>query len=229
MSWSGLRVIRAAGHLTTLASPVGVEVLAGVGQELVGVGAKVVALCLDQVRWEAWRPIAVIERKCCAECWRWDTKFGRSGNNFTPVGLHNFAVEVSHCETHTHTTLERVIEFTHLCVLHGISKELVNEERVQFWVLRVRIFDLAKEDGPDDAASTPHQRNAWEVQMPPVVASSLAHQHEALGIPTALIVSMCKMENDKMGEESTLAQEHSWELRRTRRFSRRKEPGESPQ
>ena len=60
--------VGAGGDAATLAGPVGVEELsAGLVEALVGVGAEVVALSLEQVGGQALGAVAVEERQCGGE------------------------------------------------------------------------------------------------------------------------------------------------------------------
>ena len=68
--------------------PVDVEELAALHiGALVGVGAEVVALGLEQVGRGALGAVAVVVRQRGAEGWRADAVLGREGDDLAPVGL----------------------------------------------------------------------------------------------------------------------------------------------
>lgn len=81
----------------------------------------------------------------------------------------------------------------------GLVEEVVEEQVLELRVLRVRLRDVTKEDtvgrehqhtsstarrgrlSPlDDASSAPHESNAGKVEVPLVLDTGLAHEHEAL-------------------------------------------------
>ena len=64
--------------------------------------------------------------------------------------------------------------------MDGVPEELVAEEVLQLRVLVVGLLDVPEEDGADDAAAAPHQRDRAVVQLPREQLRGLAQQHEAL-------------------------------------------------
>lgn len=56
--------------------------------------------------------------------------------------------------------------------MHGLVEEVIEQERLEVQLLRVCGGDVAKEDGLDDATSSPHASNAGVVQVP----AELSHQ-----------------------------------------------------
>ena len=69
----------------------------------------------------------------------------------------------------------------YLAIVDGVGEEVVPEEVLECGVLVVGLLDVAQEDGADDAAAAPHQRDRTVVQVPLEQLRSLAQEHEALG------------------------------------------------
>lgn len=66
--------------------------------------------------------------------------------------------------------------------LTGLVEKVVEKEVLELGVLLVRGRDVTEEDGLDDAASAPHERDAGVVEVPLVLLGRLTHEHEALGV-----------------------------------------------
>jgi hypothetical protein len=61
----------------------------------------------------------------------------------------------------------------------SLVEEVVEEQVLEVWVGAVRLGDVLQEDGSDDAATTPHERNLGLVQLPLVLLGGLfTGQHE---------------------------------------------------
>ena len=82
--WGGLRVVSRAGDLAARAGPVGVDPLARGIEELIGVRAEVVALCLEQVGRKPGGAVAVVEGEGGGKSRDWDTEERRGRDHLAP-------------------------------------------------------------------------------------------------------------------------------------------------
>ena len=60
-----------------------------------------------------------------------------------------------------------------LSLVDGLVEEVVEEQVLEVGVAAVGLGDVLKEDGADDAATTPHEGNFWLVQLPLVLLGGL--------------------------------------------------------
>src|ERR1019366_7042616 len=139
-----------------LAGPVGVEVLAaGLVDALVGVGAEVIALSLEQICGQALGAVAVEEGKCGGK--------RRGGYAELDGGCDGLAPGC-------------------LVLVDGAREELVEEQIVEFLLFVEGGFDVAEEGAADDAAAAPHESDATHVQVPAVLLGGGFEEHVALRI-----------------------------------------------
>lgn len=139
-----------------MAGPVGVEELApgGVGA-LVGVGAEVVPLGLEQVGGEPGRGVAVEVAEGGGEGGHRDAGLDSVSHHLPPRGNQ---------------------------ALDGLTEVPVQQQILQPGVLVVGLLDLPQEHAADDAPAPPHQGDAPVVQVPAVGLGGGAHQGVALGV-----------------------------------------------
>jgi hypothetical protein len=78
--------------------------------------------------------------------------------------------------------------------MHTLVEEVVEQKRLELGGLGVGCRNITKEDGLDDATTTPHAGNTSVVQVPLEVLSSLTHEHEALGVRHDLGSVECLLE-----------------------------------
>eukprot|EP00754_Rhynchopus_humris_P042950 Rhum_TRINITY_DN286_c0_g1::Rhum_TRINITY_DN286_c0_g1_i1::g.658::m.658 len=150
-----LLVVLGGRNVTALARPVGVVPLARLVHELVGVRTEVVTLGLQQVGRKPGGAVAVPEGE------------GRRQRRGRDAGLHDGG----------HNLAPRALALADLRL-----EPLVAEERLEAGVRLEGLLDLAQEGAPDDASTTPHQRDAAVVQRPAVLLSRSAEQHVALRV-----------------------------------------------
>lgn len=100
---------------------------------------KVAYLCLEDVRGDDLTPVAVEERQSSAEGRRRDTPEDGLSDDASPAGLR---------------------------LVDGLVEEVVEEQRLKVGRLRVGGGDVTKENGLDDATTTPHAGDASVVQVP---------------------------------------------------------------
>lgn len=120
-----------------LSSLESVVLLAGHNTE--GVRTKVVALSLQEVGRDDLTTVAVEEGKSSAEGRSRDSPEDGLGDNATPAWLGG---------------------------VDSLVEEVVEEKRLEALVLLERSGNITKEDTLDDAAATPHRRNAGVIQIP---------------------------------------------------------------
>ena len=116
------------------------------GLDAEGVGAEVVALRLEQVGRQVLCAVAVVEAERRAERRRRDTPQSHLADHVSPAVLR---------------LVDRLVE------------EVVKQEVLQVGVVAVRVGDVLEEDRPDNAPTTPHERNRRLVQLPTVFLGSL--------------------------------------------------------
>ena len=133
----------------------GVLLVRGLGLHLEGVGAKVVALRLEQVGGEVLGAVSIKPRQGGAEARGGDTEEGGLGDDVSPPGLRG---------------------------VDGLVEEVGEEEVLELRVGAVGLGDVLEEDGADDAAAAPHEGDGWLVELPLVLLGRLLHEHEALGV-----------------------------------------------
>lgn len=66
--------------------------------------------------------------------------------------------------------------------MNSILEEVVEEKIAEVRVLGECLLDVAKEDTADDAATAPHQSDAWVVELPAVNLGSFTQEHETLSV-----------------------------------------------
>ena len=96
-------------------------------------------LCLNEIGGNNFAAVSVEERESGAERGERDTPDDALSNDTPPAGL---------------------------CFVNGLIEEVVEQERFKILVLLVRGGDVTEEDGLDNAAATPHLRNAGVVEVP---------------------------------------------------------------
>jgi len=139
-----------------MASPIGVEELATrLVNTFISVGTEVITLSLEEISRQTSSAIAIV--------------IGKSGGD----GRNRDAIEESSRSNTPPASLGRL--------------QLGTEERVQQQVGKGGVsieclLDATEEFGTDDAATSPHQRDSTEVQVPLKLGCSSAHQSESLCI-----------------------------------------------
>ena len=111
-----------------------------------GVSTEVIALGLEEVGWKVLAAVAVIETQSSAEGRGGDTPLSTLGHDVSPSGLG---------------------------LVDGVLEEITEQEILEIGVLAVGVRDVLEENGPDDAASSPHQGDGWLVQFPAIFLSGL--------------------------------------------------------
>lgn len=157
-----LSLVRRRRHVTSASSPVNVDVgvggvllVRGLGLHLEGVGTKVIALRLEEVGREVLGAVAIEPRQGGAEARGGDTEEGGLGDDVSPAGLRG---------------------------VDGLVEEVGEEEVLELRVRAVGVRDVLEEDGADDAAAAPHERDGRLVELPLVLLGGLLHEHEALRV-----------------------------------------------
>ncbi len=135
--------------------------------DLKGVSTKVITLSLEKVGWKVLSTVTIEPRERSGETWGWETHLGSLSNDVSPSRL---------------SLVDRVLE------------EVGEEQVLKVWVGAVRIGDVLEEDGADDAAASPHERDGWLVELPTVFLGSLLHQHETLSVGDNLGSVKCLLE-----------------------------------
>lgn len=148
-----LSLVGRSRDVTTTASPVDVDILAGlvlgigkVGLDVEGVGTEVITLSLEQVGGQVLGAVAVEPRESGREGGGRDTKLSSLGDDVSPAGLGR---------------------------VDGLVEEVVEEEVGEVVVLAVSGSDVLEEDGADNAATTPHEGDGRLVELPAVLLGSL--------------------------------------------------------
>jgi len=116
------------------------------GLDAEGVGAEVVTLGLEQVGREVLRPVPIEPRQRSREGRGRDAEQSRLGDDVAPAGLR---------------------------LVDGLVEEIVKEQVLEVGVAVVRRTDLLEEDGADDAATAPHERDRGLVELPVILLGSL--------------------------------------------------------
>ncbi|KAH3659573.1 hypothetical protein OGATHE_005618 [Ogataea polymorpha] len=117
--------------------------------------SKVVSLGLQQVSWQLLGSVAVVEGQGGREGRRRNTGLDGNAERLSPSGLG---------------------------LGNGLVEEWVEQQVLQVWVFSVGCSDLCQENRSDDASSSPHQSDGWEVELPVVFLCGLSDQHESLGV-----------------------------------------------
>jgi len=150
---STLRDVGRGRHITATAGPVDVDVLtlgeglAGVlGLDAESVGTEVITLSLQQVGGQVLGAVAVVEAEGSGEGRQRDTPDSRLADNVAPAALGG---------------------------VDGLGEELIEQQVLEVGVVAVGVGDVLKEDGADNAATTPHEGDGRLVQLPVVLLSSL--------------------------------------------------------
>jgi hypothetical protein len=146
-------MVRGSRHVSSTSGPVDVNVLAlRQGSALVlrlhaeSVSAKVVSLCLQKVGRQVLRPVTIVERQSGGEGRRGDTKLDTLNNRAPPATLS---------------------------LVDGVLEEVVEKQVLEFGIYMVGFGNVRKEDGPDNATTTPHKGNGGVVELPRVLPGSL--------------------------------------------------------
>ena len=122
---------------------------------LVGVGAEVVALGLDQIGRQPLVTVAVVKGQGAGHGRDGDPRFHRPGDHPPPGPLRRF---------------------------HLLPEIRVEQQVAQGRVPVEGFFDFAQKDGADDTPVAPQQGDAAVVQVPAVLLGRRPHQHVALGV-----------------------------------------------
>lgn len=116
-------------------------------------GSKVIPLSLEEVGWQLFMSVTIIEGQSCGETGHGDAVLDSSADCSAPRLL---------------------------TILHSITEERVQQQVLQLSVSVKRLFDFTQEDTSDDAASSPHQCDRAVVKGPAKLYGCLSQQHEAL-------------------------------------------------
>ena len=148
-----LSVVGRSRDVSTPSGPVDVDVLTllvglvgELGLDPEGVGTEVVTLRLQQVGGEVLGAVSVVEAQSGAESRGGDTPEGTLGDNVAPAVLGG---------------------------VDGVVEEVVEEKVLEVGVAAVGLGDVLKEDGADDAATTPHEGDLGLLELPAVLLGSL--------------------------------------------------------
>lgn len=107
--------------------------LAGIFRlDLEGVGSEVISLCLKQVGRQVLCAIAVKPAEGSAESWSWYAEKCSLRHDISPAWLS---------------------------LVNSLVEEAVEEKVLEIWIVSVRRSDILQENGSNDTASTPHERN----------------------------------------------------------------------
>lgn len=150
-----LCIVTGGGDITAAAGPVGVDELARAAEQLVSMGAEVIALSLNQVRGKHCRTVSVVECKGGGEAWSRNAQRDGRSNHTAPrtLALGDF-----------------------------LAEKVIQQEIIQRLILIEGILDVAQEDRADDAPTAPHEGNTAVVEFPIKLGGCLAKQHESLRI-----------------------------------------------
>jgi hypothetical protein len=148
-----LSSVRRGRNIATTAGPVDVNILAlrilfacELRLNAESVGAEIVTLCLEHVRWEVLSPDAIVEGQGGGEGGCWDTPERALGDDVTPARLR---------------------------LVDGLVEEVIKEQVLEVGVCAICLGDILKEDGSDDTATTPHQSDLWLLELPVVFLGGL--------------------------------------------------------
>jgi len=150
-----LKIVSSRGDVAASAGPIRVHKFARSLQELVRVRAEVVTLGLDQISRQAGASVAIVEGEGSAEARQRYAEQNSIGHRLT----------------------QRAFAFVDLA-----SEEVVEEKIGELGILGERLLDVAQELTSNDAASSPHERNASVVQIPVESSRGFLEEHEALCI-----------------------------------------------
>jgi len=126
--------------------PIGVFLACEFGLDTECVSSEVVTLGLQQVRRQILGAVPVVEAQGRAESRRWDTPKSSFADNVSPAWLR---------------------------LVDGLVEEVVEQQILELGFVAVCACDVLEEDGPNDAATTPHQCYRGLVQLPVVCCCSL--------------------------------------------------------
>ena len=108
--------------------------------------AEVISLRLQQIGRQILRPDTIVERQGRAESGRRDPPEGALGDDVAPAGLR---------------------------VVDSLVEEVVEEQVLEVRVGAVGLGDVLEEDGADDAAAAPHERDLGLLELPAVLLGGL--------------------------------------------------------
>ena len=66
--------------------------------------------------------------------------------------------------------------------MNRLVKEVIKQQVLEVRVGSVRLCDILEEDGADDAATAPHERDLGLVEFPGVLLGRVLDEHEALRV-----------------------------------------------
>src|ERR1043165_4740336 len=124
-------------------------------EALVGVGAEIIALGLEQIGGETFAAVGVEEGEGGAEGGDGDAFLGGNRDNGAPRAVRG---------------------------LYSLAEERIEQEVGQLGIFIEGFFDFAQKDAADDAAAAPHEGDAAVVEVPVVFLRRSAHEHVALGV-----------------------------------------------
>lgn len=150
-----LSIVSGRRNLSTSASPVGVDPRSVTAKQLVGVGTEVISLGLEQVSGELVGSVTVVESQSRSKGRGGDTPGDSLGHGRSPRGVG---------------------------LLDGVLEEVVEQQVLEVGVLSVSLGDVSKENGSDDATTSPHEGDTGVVELPAVGLGGLSDEHEALGV-----------------------------------------------
>lgn len=153
-----------------------------------GVCAEVITLCLQQVGGQVLGTVTVVEAESGAESGSGDTPESTLGDNASRKSVQNFGFmdwQVTH-SLHPACALW-------IALLKKSSKSKFSRSGLARYLVillrrtldlrmfgNLRLSDVLQEDGPDNASTTPHERNFGLVQLPVVLLSGLIVVSESL-------------------------------------------------
>lgn len=129
-----------------------VLVTGALGLDEEGMSTEVITLSLEEVGREILAAVAVIEAQSGAEGRRGNTPLSTLGHDVSPSGLS---------------------------LVDGILEEVAEQKVLEIGVLAVGLRDVLEEDGPDNAAASPHQGDGWLVQFPAILLGGLKLSQES--------------------------------------------------
>jgi len=119
------------------------------------VGTEVITLGLQQVGRQVLGAVTVVEAERGAESRSRNTPQRTLGNDVSPARLR---------------------------LVDGLVEEVIEEQVLEVGVATVRLGDVLEEDRADDAATAPHERDLWLVELPLVLLACVLDEHETLSI-----------------------------------------------
>lgn len=124
-------------------------------EELVGVGTEVISLGLEEVSGELGGSVTVVESQSGGKGRGGDSPGDSLGHSSSPGGVS---------------------------LGDGALEEVVKQQVLELGVLSVSLGDVSKENGSDDATTSPHEGDTGVVELPAVGLGGLSDEHEALGV-----------------------------------------------